>query len=389
MADSSWVSAAQHLIVPSLPAADEGWGSRIEDVLARPDVIRPHFQPLVDLERGVVAGYEMLARFDHPLGGSPAEWFGAASELGSVGHLDAAMLSLARRSLRSLPPNTFLSVNVTGAGITSEPVLSEITRGPRLEPLVIEITEQSEIHDFERLAASAALMRERGAMLAIDDAGAGYSGLQRILSVRPQFIKLDRSLITDIHGDEAKAAAIEMMGALAGRMDAWIVAEGVERLGELERLLQMRVPLAQGYLFAEPGPDFEQLDASWASHVPTGREDEGSLTGLIERVQPAMAAADREELGWRFGEDPALEHLPVIDADEKVVSLVDRSAFLFGEHGRTAPMRVGPTAATADLLRRAMARPRRERLAPVVCCDAFGRYLGIVRVERLVDAVVT
>jgi hypothetical protein len=100
-----------------------------------------------------------------------------------------------------------------------------------------------------------------------------------------------------------------------------------------------------------------------------------------------MAAVDREEIGWRFGEDPALEHLPVIDASEKVVSLVDRGAFVAGEHGRTPPMRVGPTAATSDVLRRAMSRPRAERLSPVVCCDEFGRYVGIIRVERLVDAV--
>jgi hypothetical protein len=115
--------------------------------------------------------------------------------------------------------------------------------------------------------------------------------------------------------------------------------------------------------------------------------DEGSLLELLERVQPAMAAADREELSWRLGEDPALEHLPLIDEHQKVVSLVDRHAFVLGGRAPSTPMRVSPTAATSDVLRRAMARPRAERLAPVVCCDEFGRYLGIVRVERLVDAV--
>ncbi len=380
------MSASARLIVAPADQGFDSWARALEEVTGRPELIQPHFQPLVDLERGIVAGYEMLARFDHPLGGSPADWFAAASELGTAGDLDAAMLSLARRAVRSLPANTFLSVNVTGAGFTSEAVLSEITNGPRLEPLVIEITEQSEIHDVERLTASAAVFRQRGAMLAIDDAGAGYASLQRILSVRPQFIKLDRSLITDIHGDEVKAAATEMMGALASRMDAWIVAEGVERIGELDRLLQMRVPLAQGYLFAKPAPTFEAVDASWASHMSNGH-DEGSLLELIERVQPAMAAADREELSWRLGEDPALEHLPLIDEDEKVVSLVDRHAFVLGGQAPSTPMRVSPTAATSDVLRRAMARPRAERLAPVVCCDEFGHYLGIVRIERLVDAV--
>jgi EAL domain-containing protein (putative c-di-GMP-specific phosphodiesterase class I) len=377
------MSASARLIVAPADQVFDPWADALEEVTARPELIQPHFQPLVDLERGIVAGYEMLARFDHPLGRSPAGWFAAASELGTAGDLDAAMLSLARRAVRGLPPNTFLSVNVTANGFTSEEVLSEITSGPRLEPLVIEITEQSEVDDFERLAASAALFRERGAMLAIDDAGA--ASMQRILSVRPQFIKLDRSLIAGIH-DEVKAAATEMMGVLANRMDAWIVAEGVERLGELERLLRMRVPLAQGYLFAKPAPSFERVDASWASHVSTSHE-EGSLLELMERVQPAAVAADREEISWRFGEDPALEHLPMIDAGEKVVSLVDRHAFVVGEPERTVPMRVSPTAARADVLRLAMARPDIERLTAVVCCDDFGRYLGIVRVERLREAI--
>lgn len=379
------MSASDHLIGPSAEVGVDSWSRSLDEVLSNPKLIQPHFQPLVDLERGVVAGYEMLARFDYPLGGSPADWFRAAHELGRVAELDAAMLLLARAALKRLPANTFLSVNVTGSGVTADAVLDAVVHGPRLEPLVLEITEQSEIDDVERLGASAALFRERGAMLAIDDAGAGYASLQRILAVRPQFIKLDRSLITDIHGDEVKAAATEMMGALASRMDAWIVAEGVERLGELERLLQMRVPLAQGYLFAKPAPGFERLDASWATRVPAGAED-GALGELVERVQPAMAAVDREEIGWRFA-DGALDYLPVVDSDRKVVAMVERAGFVAGGHGRVAPMRVSPTSAQSEVLRRAMARERDDRLHPVVCCDEFGRYLGMVRVERLVDAV--
>jgi EAL domain-containing protein (putative c-di-GMP-specific phosphodiesterase class I) len=379
------MSASDHLIVPAIEMGADSWAYSLDEVLSNPELIQPHFQPLVDLERGVVAGYEMLARFDHPLGGSPADWFSAAQELGRVAELDAAMLRLARGALKRLPQNTFLSVNVTGAGLTADAVLDTVVHGPRLEPLVLEVTEQSAIEDVERLGASAALFRERGAMLAIDDAGAGYASLQRILAVRPQFIKLDRSLITDIHGDEVKAAATEMMGALASRMDAWIVAEGVERLGELERLLQMRVPLAQGYLFAKPAPDFERLDASWATRVPTGVEDH-ALGELIEHVQPAMAAVDREEVSWRFA-DGALDYLPVVDGERKVVAMVERAGFVAGGHGRVAPLRVSPDSGQAEVLRRAMARDRAERLHPVICCDELGCYLGMVRVERLVDAV--
>jgi EAL domain-containing protein (putative c-di-GMP-specific phosphodiesterase class I) len=381
------MSASGRLIILSDETGADSWARSLDEVLSKPELIRPHFQPLVDLERGVVAGYEMLARFDHPLGGSPADWFSAAGDLGRVAELDAAMLRLAQGALRQLPPNTFLSVNVTGSGLTADSVLDAVVHGPRLEPLVLEITEQSEIDDVERLGAAASLFRERGAMLAIDDAGAGYASLQRIIAVRPQFIKLDRSLITDIHDDEVKAAATEMMGALASRMDAWIVAGGVERLGELERLMQMRVPLAQGYLFAKPAPGFERLDASWATRVPTGVEGgAGAMGELIERVQPAMAAVDREEIGWRFA-DGTLDFLPVVDGERKVVAMIERAGFVDGGHGRVAPMRVSPDSAQSEVLRRAMARERTDRLHPVVCCDELGRYVGMVRVERLVDAV--
>lgn len=370
-------------------ASLDGWEMALADVLDRREpVITPHFQPLVDLERGVVAGYEMLARFDHPIGGSPVDWFDAAGKLGRAHELDLRILAIARRALGLLPTNTFLSVNVTGAGAGTQLIVDAIRNGPRLEPMVIEITEQTDGEDPERLELAAGVMRERGAMLAIDDAGAGYASLQRILSVRPQFIKLDRSLITQIHNDEAKAAATEMMGALANRIDAWVVAEGVERLGELERLMQMRVPLAQGYLFGKPAPQFDQVDARWAARAREfAGERAGSLITLLERVQPAMAAAGEEEVGWRFDDDPALEYLPVIDADGKSAGVIDRRAYESGSVEPEAAMRVSPTTSPAEVLRRAMTRPRDSRLTPVICCDEFGRYLGKIRVERLVEAV--
>ncbi len=253
---------------------------------------------------------------------------------------------------------------------------------------MIEITEQAEI-DAETLGPRLRSIRERGAMLAIDDAGAGYASLQRILSVRPQFIKLDRSLITDIHVDDAKAAATEMMGALANRIDAWIVAEGIERQAELERLQQLRVPLGQGYLFGRPSPQFERLDSAWDQDNARRIEDEelGSVIPAIERMHPALHEAGREEIGWRFDEDATLDHLPVVDQESRVVALIDRRAFAAGDDGREQAMRVSPTSAASDVLRRAMTRPRADRLTPLVCCDEFGRYLGIVRVERLVEAV--
>ncbi len=364
-----------------LSLAPEGWAHAIEAVLADPRMLRAHVQPIVDLKRGLVAGYELLARFDHPLGGSPAQWFAAAGELGYVEELDALVFRAACRLLPELPPNTFLSVNVTGLGVTSTAVREAMHECAPLERLVVEITEQTEIDDQDRLGAVAAELRERGAMIAIDDAGAGYANLQRILSVRPEFIKLDRSLVADLHRDEAKAAATEMMGALANRMDSWIVAEGVERLAELDRLLELGVPLAQGYLFARPGPGFVSVDASWASRAPA-RDRADLLVGLIEAVRPALEAAEIQEIGWRFSDDEMLDHLPVTDARGRPVRLLERDT------GVARPiLRVDGSGTPKDLLRRAMTRPREQRLTPLVCCDEGGRYRGLIRVERLVAAL--
>lgn len=341
-------------------------------MLADPQMLKAHVQPIVDLKRGVVAGYELLARFDHPLGGSPADWFAAAGELGYVAELDALVVRAASRMLPALPPNTFLSVNVTGAGVTSPLVRAAVRECAPLEALVVEITEQTEIDDPELLGVVAAELREHGAMIAIDDAGAGYANLQRILTVRPEFIKLDRSLVADLHRDEAKAAATEMMGALANRIDSWIVAEGVERLAELDRLLALGVPLAQGYLFARPGPDFVEVDASWTSRAPA-LDCADRLEGLIEAVRPALEAAEMQELGWRFTDDDSLDHLPVTDGRGRPVRLLERDTGLARPDPERRRQRhpQGPAAArddppaqrpadAADLLRRGRALSRAD-----------------------------
>lgn len=361
------------------------WSAALAAVLSDPAKVQPSLQPIIDLKRGVVAGYELLARFDHPNGESPAAWFATACALGCVDQLDAVILKAARRFLPKLPANTFLAVNVTSQGAVSPAVLDAVRVGERLDAMVIELTEQSDVEDIERLADASHKMRARGAMIAIDDAGAGFAGLQRILSVRPEFIKVDRSLVARVDGDPARAATIEMLGALANRIDAWLVAEGVERKAELDRLMQMNVPLAQGYLFARPTPSFEQPDTAWIRKLasPAKHDPPDCIAPLLETPQPAQEEAGADDLDWRFGDDEGLEFLPIIDERERPVGLVER--------GATSPIaiiKVLPSTLTAEALGRAMTRPREIRLAPLVCCDEVGRYLGLIRVERLIEHLI-
>ena len=113
--------------------------------------------------------------------------------------------------------------------------------------------------DMELQLAIAPLL-DRGAHLAVDDMGAGYSGLRQITSVRPDYLKLDRSLISGIDGDSERAA---LVGALAGyskQVGSMLVAEGVETEAELAVVRELGVPLVQGYYFSRPAPPWPELD---------------------------------------------------------------------------------------------------------------------------------
>jgi EAL domain-containing protein (putative c-di-GMP-specific phosphodiesterase class I) len=366
---------------------DRRWVDALELVLADTSLITPSFQPIVDLARGVVAGYELLARFDHPGGESPAEWFEAAGRLDYVEQLDAVMLGIAAERLEELPPNTFLTVNVTPRGLCSPAVAQAIGEAESLEPLVVELTEQSRAHSPEALLFAVEQLRARGALIAVDDAGSGYGSLQRILRIRPEFVKLDRAFVSKIHVDEAKAAATEMIGTLASRIDAWTIAEGVERESELDRLVQLGIPLAQGFLFATPHPEMDEISTTWKIG---GLEPAGSGCGIaayIETVPAAPIGAGREQISQRFDADSALDFLPLVDDRGRPVSLMQRGALSRrSEDSRRQLMRIEPQSDCDAVLRRAITRPLRDRLTPLVCCDDEGRYRGIVRVERLIEA---
>ena len=108
--------------------------------------------------------------------------------------------------------------------------------------------------DYDALATALDRARAAGAHVAVDDAGAGYESLQHVLRLRPEYVKLDRGLISDAHADPAKLAIIEAVGLFAGRLGAELVAPGIERRAEQEMLAGLAVPLGQGYLFGRPGP---------------------------------------------------------------------------------------------------------------------------------------
>jgi EAL domain-containing protein (putative c-di-GMP-specific phosphodiesterase class I) len=363
------------------------WAEPIEAVCAGEAAVRPVFQPIVDVGTGAVAGYEALARFEPDNGAGPAEWFDAAARLGYGGRLEAKVLEVQLEARRSLPPNTFLSVNIRPDSLESDEVATVLHRERDLRALVVELTEQAAVADYDRLRDDLRSLRARGAHVAVDDAGSGYSSLRHILALEPQFVKLDRALVSNLHANPRKLAAVRALGALAAALDAWVVAEGVEEVEELDALLAIEVPLVQGYLLGRPAPELEPLRSDMAERLARSPRSRAGLgTGqLVERaatVGPGQAG------------DLSPEHVQGLLDAEVVVELDEfkRPVSLIVSAGAAPPrrrqvLRVGAREPIGAVAQRAMARPPASRFLPVALCDERGGLIGLIRIERLVDAL--
>lgn len=237
-------------------------------------------------------------------------------------------------------------------------------------------------------------LRAAGASVAIDDMGAGYSSLEHILRLRPGYVKLDRALVAGLDRDEAKVALVEMIGQFAGRIDASVLAEGVERIEELDALVGLGVPLGQGYLFAHPGEPWASVPPDVSGrivHRATARDERDGVTGLIERV-PLVAVGETGPAAAVDVAEQALlanalfDIILVLDDDRRPVQAVVRR----GAAAESAPvMCISPSARPAEVARRCLTRPVAQRFDPLAVCDEFGRSMGVVRVERLLERLST
>ncbi len=120
-----------------------------------------------------------------------------------------------------------------------------------------------------QLHTAIAPLRARGARLAVDDMGAGYSGLRQITTVQPSYLKLDRSLVSGIDGDGDRAALVEALVGYAEHVGSLLVAEGIESPAELRTLLELGVPLAQGFYLGRPAVPWPQVELGAAKGLPT------------------------------------------------------------------------------------------------------------------------
>jgi EAL domain-containing protein (putative c-di-GMP-specific phosphodiesterase class I) len=218
------------------------------------------YQPIVAWPAREVYGYEALVRSFDPDLPTPGMLFDAAERLGKVQQLGEHIREAVAHSAASAPPNALLFANLHALDLTSDTLYSsQAPLAPLASRVVLEITERASLHRIDDLKGRIRALRDLGFRIAVDDLGAGYSGLSSFSQLEPDVVKLDMSLIRDIDGSPAKASLVKsMISVCAQDLGVRVVCEGVETVGERDTLARVGADLLQGYLFAKPENGFRR-----------------------------------------------------------------------------------------------------------------------------------
>ena len=280
-------------------------------------------QPIVALTTGTIAGYEALARFADQR--TPvSDMFERAWTMGRGPALEAAALDAAL-ALPGRPPGAYLAVNVSPRAMDAAIVRHSLDR--ELAGVTVEITE-AHYSATAQLREMAAWLRDRGARLAIDDVGTGYAGLERLIVLRPDLIKLDRSLTEQIATDTVTRVMVESLVRFAASIGSAVCAEGIETATLLEVVAELDISYGQGFFFSTPRPGWTRLTESvTAAAVSVHRQ---ALSGTPKQALFLDDAVLLERLADRFSEAEELEDVHhavgaatrLVVADDVAIDLV-------------------------------------------------------------------
>lgn len=230
--------------------AKQGAADEIHRALAEgaPRIV---YQPIYSLLKDEIAGAEALSRFDTLPPRAPDVWFNAAHDAGVGMDLELRAIEHALVALEHMPVPLTLSLNASPELLISGRLVA-VLRNVDLARIALEVTEHAAVADYDALTSALAPFRARGALLSIDDAGAGYASMRHILNLNPDVIKLDISITRNIDTDSSRRALAKGLIAFAHEIGSIIIAEGVETEAELSALRAIGVDKVQGYYLSKP-----------------------------------------------------------------------------------------------------------------------------------------
>lgn len=217
------------------------------------------YQPIVSLSTGTVLGWEALTRGPGDSHfRSPQVIFNFAAEVNLLYPVERVCRYLAIKNLGDIgrDEKVFLNINpltISDPNFVKGETINTIRQsGLSQRNIVFEITEQADLRAMPNFKRTLGHYRGQGYLVAIDDAGAGFSSLQAIAQVRPDYIKIDMSLVRGVDSDPVKKAMMETFTAFAEKIGSFIIAEGIETESELRTLIKMGVHYGQGYYLGRP-----------------------------------------------------------------------------------------------------------------------------------------
>ncbi len=379
-----------------------------------------HYQPIFSAKDGAVYGYEALTRIIGDKSNIDiGELFKKAILTKTISTLDVHCRGNALKQASALGisgRNAHLFINVCpetlidpahNVGITDE--LAD-TWGIPKEKIILEITEESAIHNYNLFKQSITYYRNRGYKIAIDDFGAGHGGLKMLSIIEPDFVKIDRHFISDIDKAIIKSNLVDSIATACHRMGIKVIAEGIEQKEELEAVLNMGIELLQGFLLHKPSPMLNgdkavipALHSRKISGLHT-RGEQSFIGDIVHDTDPVDPSATIMTVFNRFIKNPGLRGLPVVE-DCRVLGMLHRIKFLenqiLGKCGYGLSLNsyksilqlmeqqfliVEANTTLEDVAQRISSR-KTEFLYDDVCVTKNGKYFGTVAISSLLDAI--
>ena len=378
--------------------------------------ITPHFQPVVDLYTGEIYGYEILSRAEPPFE-NPGFMFNKAKEWNLSWEIEYACRSAALKAILKLPPEFrdkkfFLNVS---PHIFSDPRFQSGTSAEKLKLLelkpcnfVIEITETTSIDDYAGFEKIIQYYVNQGFHIALDDFGAGHSGLITLVAMTPHYMKLDRALISDINSNSYKQNLIKAIIAFSSNVESSLIAEGIETEEEFRTIFRMGIRYGQGFFLGRPSPYPRELAPGIHDLISRLIEAKKSSKYSFNMPVSTMAikpytiqagSTDCAALDRVFESSPKIDHV-VILKDEKPQSIITRLCFysiLGGRYGYAlfqkkfidtiTDYKILCVNENTDLRRvstLAMGRRPDRLYDPVIVVDDTGLFIGTVTMKQVI-----
>lgn len=296
--------------------------------------VQPHFQGIVDFANEKLMGFESLVRTAPSVPRiAPDQLFALAQQESCMKQLDQMCVEQTLAQVQALELQGLIFINMLPCTLDSFCQHLQEKR-IRLDGITLEISEKYPFNDFEKLKSHVAILRKHGALIAIDDLGAGYSGLIAWAEIRPDFVKIDRHFVHHIHIDGVKREFVRSIIEVARGLNCQVIAEGIETSGELEVLQSIGIKLGQGYFLHRPEAKPYRvtiptafLRSSKVSPKQVNTRLVDTAECLLEKVPPLLPKFKAELVNDIFKRDPSISSIPVVNGT-KPVGIISRAQIL-------------------------------------------------------------